>query len=313
MAAVLRYSQNCAAAIAVLLSFILLVLTIIWVTAKAPHDGDKSTWGNVGLGGLSWTNLPPFAKDWNSFHWHPLCMVFGMVFCFSHAILVYRIPPWIGFTKRTRKMIHFTIQGVACISIIVGLVGIKRAHDDWKMANFTSVHSWFGLSVVVMFFMQWVAGFYSFWKPKLPDVPRAAYLPWHIWAGVFMYIMALATAGMGININNAFTDCDKGYGNKGGSLCTGALKMSHAIAFVIFWLGAATLWAVLPRKDDIPRCEPGALRPEPSAYHGNTGYEDGLVDYGATGNGTREWTRSGSRERQSTADETEKAYHCSAK
>ena len=45
--------------------------------------------------------------------------------------------------------------------------------------------------------MQWVGGFISFFYPKLAPSTRAAVLPWHVFAGLFVYGLAIISAELG--------------------------------------------------------------------------------------------------------------------
>ena len=45
--------------------------------------------------------------------------------------------------------------------------------------------------------MQWVGGFISFFYPQLAPSTRAAVLPWHVFAGLFVYGLAIISAELG--------------------------------------------------------------------------------------------------------------------
>ena len=50
----------------------------------------------------------------------------------------------------------------------------------------------------LLFMFQLACGFLSFLFPKLPDQPRAAYLRVHIFFGVLIFVLAIATCLMGM-------------------------------------------------------------------------------------------------------------------
>ena len=45
---------------------------------------------------------------------------------------------------------------------------------------------------------QWAAGFATFWYPGGSRNGRAGLLPWHIFFGIYIYALAIATATTGI-------------------------------------------------------------------------------------------------------------------
>ena len=96
----------------------------------------------------------------------------------------------------------------AFIFSVVGLKAVFDSHDLAKPApipNLYSLHSWFGITVVILFSLQWVIGFVSFLYPKLSEGIRKAYLPAHRLWGIIIFIMACATALMGITEKAIFS------------------------------------------------------------------------------------------------------------
>jgi cytochrome b-561 len=73
-----------------------------------------------------------------------------------------------------------------------------------------SLHSWVGLTAVILFGLQWVFGFVSFLFPKLSDGLRAAYLPHHKFWGLTIFVLVCAAALMGIT-EKAFFSLKDGY------------------------------------------------------------------------------------------------------
>ena len=88
-------------------------------------------------------------------------------------------------------------------SLKFATVGLKAVFDSHNLANppipnLYSLHSWFGLIVLILFCLQWLFGFVSFLYPKLSEGIRKAYLPAHRLWGIIIFIMSCATALMGI-------------------------------------------------------------------------------------------------------------------
>lgn len=56
---------------------------------------------------------------------------------------------------------------------------------------------------------QWVAGFVTFWYPGGSRNCRAILLPWHVFFGVYIYALAVATATTGILEKATFLQTNK--------------------------------------------------------------------------------------------------------
>uniref|UniRef100_A0A1A9V910 Cytochrome b561 domain-containing protein n=1 Tax=Glossina austeni TaxID=7395 RepID=A0A1A9V910_GLOAU len=157
-------------------------------------------WIGVHMGGLAGTSNPSI-----EFNWHPLLMTIGLIFLYGNAILVYR-----GFRslrKRTLKLCHAAIHVVAFVLTVLALVAVFDSHNlaPKPIANMYSLHSWLGLAAVIMFCLQYVAGFAAFLAPGAKQSVRAALLPIHVYFGLFGFILAIAAALMGITEKAIFS------------------------------------------------------------------------------------------------------------
>ncbi|KAK6927981.1 Cytochrome b561/ferric reductase transmembrane [Dillenia turbinata] len=79
-----------------------------------------------------------------------------------------------------------------------GLWAAWKFHIDKGIDNFYSLHSWLGLACLGLFSIQWGLGFATFWYPGGSRNSRASLLPWHVFLGVYIYALAVATATTGI-------------------------------------------------------------------------------------------------------------------
>lgn len=152
------------------------------------------------LGG-SWMGSYHGGYGWSIstvFNYHPLFMTMGMIFLYGDAILVYRL------FKDTTKIAVKILHGVMHIAVLVfASIALKAVFDSHNLAatpipNMYSLHSWVGLSAVILFGLQWVLGFVSFLFPKMSDALRKRYLPHHKFWGLTVFIMCCAAALMGI-------------------------------------------------------------------------------------------------------------------
>ncbi|CAL8301435.1 unnamed protein product [Merluccius merluccius] len=141
-------------------------------------------------GGFAWDGST------HQFNVHPLCMVVGMVFLYGDAILLYRVFP--RESKRNLKMLHGSIHLLALLISIIGLVAVFNYHKVSGVADLYSLHSWCGLIAITLFFMQWLLGLGFFLFPGASSWLRAWYLPLHVFFGLALLAISIATCLTGI-------------------------------------------------------------------------------------------------------------------
>ncbi|PIN00443.1 cytochrome b [Handroanthus impetiginosus] len=142
----------------------------------------------------SFIPLSPSQEDLIYAVLHPLLMVIGFILISGEAILVHR---WLPGSRNMKKLAHLCLQGVA---LSCGIFGIwtKFHGQDGIVANFYSLHSWMGLSCIIMFGAQWMFGFLSFWHKGEVRKTRQRILPWHVFLGLYTYGLAVVTAETGL-------------------------------------------------------------------------------------------------------------------
>ncbi|KAK8532248.1 hypothetical protein V6N13_131586 [Hibiscus sabdariffa] len=129
------------------------------------------------------------------FNVHPVLMVIGLVLLNGEAMLAYKT---ISGTKSFKKFVHLMVQCLAFILSIIGVWAALKFHNDKGIENFYSLHSWLGLACLFLFGIQWAAGFVTYWYPGGSRNSRAALLPWHVFFGMYTYVLAVATTTTGI-------------------------------------------------------------------------------------------------------------------
>ncbi|XP_071528258.1 transmembrane ascorbate-dependent reductase CYB561-like isoform X5 [Panulirus ornatus] len=100
--------------------------------------------------------------------------------------------------KKKLKILHMVMQLGAFILSIVGLVAVFDFHNRSDIPNMYSLHSWIGLSTVILFACQWLAGLLTFLFPGLRPSVRAAYLPVHQFFGLFIFVGAVVSCLLGL-------------------------------------------------------------------------------------------------------------------
>lgn len=142
-------------------------------------------------GGFAWHSSAE-----QQFFYHPLLMVLGLIFFYGEAILAYRalhfLPKWL------LKIVHAALHLFALVSSSVGLAAVFENHRRTNKADLYSLHSWVGIATFGFFCLQYIGGFVAFLFPGLPLTLRAKAMPFHTFFGTGIFIMAVATAGMGL-------------------------------------------------------------------------------------------------------------------
>ncbi|XP_051115250.1 transmembrane ascorbate ferrireductase 2 isoform X2 [Andrographis paniculata] len=124
------------------------------------------------------------------FNVHPVLMVVGLVVMNGEAMLAYKT---LSGTKNFKKIVHLSLQSLAFFTSIVGLWAVWKFHIDRGIDNFYSLHSWLGLLCIFLFGIQWASGFATFWYPGGSRNRRSSLMPWHVYFGIYIYGLAVAT------------------------------------------------------------------------------------------------------------------------
>jgi len=219
-----------------LLCLVILILISVW----AGHYMS----GGVGLG---WNDSASgYKADFNA---HPVMMVSGLVVCYTEAILSYRSLP---FDHLTNKWIHFGLHSCAMIFLAIGLRAVFKFHDENKITNMYSAHSWVGMTAVVLYSLQYVCGAYFFLlhvvtkgDAGVSESGRQAYKPVHAWAGLWVYGMSLSAVLMGILEKLTFTKAGAGTVCNDNGTMHAECKVANVLCLFIFFLGGAVLSVVM--------------------------------------------------------------------
>ncbi|KAL0377829.1 UNVERIFIED_CONTAM: putative transmembrane ascorbate ferrireductase 2 [Sesamum radiatum] len=143
------------------------------------------------------------------FNVHPVLMVVGLVilngedFC-SNASIQERV--------RNKKLQKVSSPFPAIPGFLFEhhwLWAAWKFHIDKGIDNFYSLHSWLGLACLLLFGVQWAAGFVTFWYPGGSRNSRASLLPWHVFLGIYIYALAIATCTTGFLEKATFLQTNK--------------------------------------------------------------------------------------------------------
>jgi cytochrome b-561 len=103
--------------------------------------------------------------------------------------------------KRSLKVTHATIHAFAFLFTVIGLVAVFDSHNyaATPIPNLYSLHSWIGLSAVIIFSFQYVFGFFCYLFPFFKEPIKVLYMPIHIFFGLLGFILSLAAVLMGLS------------------------------------------------------------------------------------------------------------------
>ncbi|XP_004674609.1 PREDICTED: cytochrome b reductase 1 [Condylura cristata] len=163
---------------ALLVGFLSVLFTLIWVL----HYRE----------GLGWNGAGP------EFNWHPVLMVTGFVYIQGIAIIVYRLPWTWKCSKLLMKSIHAGLNAIAAVLAIISLVAVFDFHNHSKIPNMYSLHSWVGLTAVILYILQLLLGVFIFLLPWAPLSLRALLMPIHVYSGLLIFGAVIATTLMGV-------------------------------------------------------------------------------------------------------------------
>lgn len=182
--------QRASLVMAHVLSIALVVLVAKWVSQ---------------LGGLSWES--GHAKL--VFNWHPLFMIIAFLFM-TVSSLSFRHRHF-GFLRSTSKTLHVVGWTMAAACMTVGVVAVFFSHNDRAsgfIANLYSLHSWVGITVLLLYLVQFLVGIGAFVVPlKISSGNKAKILQVHTFVGPILYLSMMLTILLGIQEKEGFVGC----------------------------------------------------------------------------------------------------------
>ncbi|CAL0321686.1 unnamed protein product [Lupinus luteus] len=177
------------------------------------------------------------------FNVHPVLMVIGLILINGEGMLAYKT---ISGTKNFKKTVHLTLQFLSLILSLIGLWAAWKFHVDKGIDNFYSLHSWLGLACLFLFSIQWGTGFATFWYPGGSRNSRASLMPWHVFFGIYIYALAIATAATGLLEKATFLQS-----NNIISRYSNEALLVNSIGILIVILGGFVILGLVTRSNDL--------------------------------------------------------------
>ncbi|KQJ97360.1 probable ascorbate-specific transmembrane electron transporter 1 [Brachypodium distachyon] len=168
------------------------------------------------------------------FNVHPVLMLIGLIILGSEAIMSYKTLPW---NRGTNKIVHLVLHAVALFLGSFGVYAAFKFHNESGIDNLYSLHSWVGLGAILLYGLQWVSGFATFFFPGASPTLRRAVLPYHARAGLVAYVLALLAAELGFLEKITFLQA----GAAGVGRYSSEALMVNFTAIVVSLLGASVV------------------------------------------------------------------------
>ncbi|XP_006003034.1 plasma membrane ascorbate-dependent reductase CYBRD1 [Latimeria chalumnae] len=185
--------------------------------------------------GLGWNG------GFEEFNWHPILMVTGFIFIQGIAIIVYRLPWTWKCSKPLMKFIHAGLNTVTFILVVISLVAVFDFHNTNKIPNMYSLHSWIGLTATILHVLQFVLGICVYLLPFAPVSMRDSLMPVHIYSGLFIFGMVMATALLGFTEKIFFALKESNYAYKDSPPES---IFVNTLGVLVLVFGALILWMV---------------------------------------------------------------------
>lgn len=133
---------------------------------------------------------------WESPGLHPVLMMFGFVWLGPWGAMAYRTyENLLGMSHSRAKMLHLLLQTFA---LFFGLLGVTSKYQG-STVHFRSLHSQMGIFVVVLYILQWIGGFLTFFLPNFAPLRlKRAMVPIHAFTGSVSLVLTLAIVYTGV-------------------------------------------------------------------------------------------------------------------
>lgn len=138
--------------------------------------------------GFSFSTGQPFEK----FNWHPVLMVLGFNTFMCGATSVWTLLP---LSHNIKKAIHGVCQ-IVCLCLVLASFGIVWNFKSGQYHIYT-FHEYMGISTLVLYSCQLIAGLLVFGIPMIPLKIKAVLVPLHRGTGVMLFCMVLGSITSG--------------------------------------------------------------------------------------------------------------------
>ncbi|EXC05046.1 putative transmembrane ascorbate ferrireductase 3 [Morus notabilis] len=130
------------------------------------------------------------------FNLHPFLMIVGLIIMGGEAMMAYKTVPG---TRRAQKGVHVILHQLALLAGVLGTYVIfKFKHEDGTTKDFVTLHTWLGIITISAYGLQFLLSFFTFLFPEAAAPRKATILPWHVFFGMAIFLLAIGTAETGL-------------------------------------------------------------------------------------------------------------------
>ncbi|XP_054779968.1 transmembrane ascorbate ferrireductase 1-like [Prosopis cineraria] len=98
-------------------------------------------------GGLAWES----SNKSLIFNIHLVLMIIGLIVIGGEAIISYKS---LALKKELEKLIHLVLHAITIALAIIGIYCAFKYHNESRIANLYSLHSWLGIVVIALYCIQ---------------------------------------------------------------------------------------------------------------------------------------------------------------
>ena len=107
-----------------------------------------------------------------------------------------------------KKIVHATFHTLGLLSITVALVAVFQSNNTFPYSpNLASLHTWVGLSAVVLFCLNFSIGLIFYASSFVPINMKIAFMPSHTFLGSTCFVFVCIAALTGISQTNTENKC----------------------------------------------------------------------------------------------------------
>ena len=157
----------------------------------SPGTAVLAQFGIIILVALIWISV--FTKPVILFSGHPLAQSLGIL-TLVQSILALQ-PTHTPDQKRLGRAVHASLNLLAFVFFIVGVVIIEYNKIASHGAHFHSAHGYLGVITCIVLALQYLVGFTMWATPRLygGEANARAMYKYHRWSGYFVLVLLLAT------------------------------------------------------------------------------------------------------------------------
>ena len=130
-------------------------------------------------------NYSSDSLDYGTFKNHPFVMTLGFSVFSTFAVLsFFTYERAFGMNHDWAKYLHFFWQSLAVVTATAGVASMYKVHADAETTHFNSLHSWLGIFMISLYWLQYTLGLIVFLCKKVSPTLKRSFLATHVFFGL---------------------------------------------------------------------------------------------------------------------------------